>query len=65
LKKTGLVQLNIYNLNGQLVKTLVNQQMAPGSYKATFDGANLSSGIYYYKLTVDGRVFTKKMMLVK
>ncbi len=65
LKKSGLVQLNIYNLNGQLVKTLINQQMAPGSYKATFDGANLSSGIYYYKLTVDGRVFTKKMMLVK
>ena len=59
------LQLSIYNINGQLVKTLVNKKQKPGNYSVTFDGSDLNSGIYYYKLTTPEQTLTNKMILVK
>jgi hypothetical protein len=66
LPNAGQVELNVYNLNGQLVQSLVNGKMDKGVHKAEFNGADLTSGMYIYNLKVDGKaVQSKKMMLLK
>jgi flagellar hook assembly protein FlgD len=62
--------LNVYNVKGQLVKTLVNGPLAFGSHSFGWNGtANngsaVSSGVYYYRLTAGSHSETKKMVLVK
>ncbi|MCB0746993.1 MAG: T9SS type A sorting domain-containing protein [Ignavibacteriae bacterium] len=59
------VSLKIYDVLGKEVITLVNENKKPGTYKATFNATNLASGIYYYKLTTDNFIETKKMILLK
>ncbi len=59
------VQLNVYDILGKEVKTLVSDFKQPGNYKVRFDASQLSSGIYYYKLQVAEFISTKKMMLAK
>lgn len=59
------IKLNVYNLNGQVVARLVNKEMAPGSYQVTFDGTQLSSGIYLARLEGEGVDLRQKMILVK
>ena len=65
LETTGNVSLTVYNMVGQQVATLVNAKQATGSYTVRFDAANLSSGVYLYKLDVDGQSQLKKMLLIK
>lgn len=62
---TGMVQLKVYDLLGQEIKTLVNEEKAPGNYEVAFNGNDLSSGMYFYKLSAGNYSQTKKMMLVK
>lgn len=45
--------------------TLVNEQLNPGSYQATFDGARLASGVYYYQLEANGFVQAQKLVLLR
>jgi hypothetical protein len=59
------VSLKFYNSMGQEVATYVNGFLKAGVYNVDFDGANLSSGIYFYTLKTSSFVETKKMMLVK
>ena len=62
----GKVQLNVYDVLGREVATLVNENKSPGNYEAKFDGTSLSSGIYFYRLTVSDKFAqTKKMILMK
>jgi len=61
----GLVTLNVYNFLGQQVATLVNESKPAGTYQVDFDGAYLSSGIYFYKITSGSFTQTKKMILMK
>lgn len=61
----GMVSLKVYNVLGQLVANLVNQELKAGSYEVDFDGFALSSGIYLYKLSTGNYEATKKMMLLK
>jgi hypothetical protein len=61
----GQVKLVVYDINGKEVATLVNNQKQAGSYSANFDATNLSSGVYFYKITAGNFVDTKKMALVK
>ncbi len=61
----GKVQLEVFNLLGEKVAQLVNQVQRPGEYTIQFDGANLASGIYFYKLTTQNFTQTKKMILMK
>ncbi len=59
------VLLKVYDLMGREVATLVNQWQAAGRYDVPFNAANLSSGVYFYRLSAGTFSETKKMMLVK
>jgi glycosidase len=59
------VKIVVYDILGREIKTLVNEFKQTGNYKISFDAANISSGIYFYKLMTDKFVATKKMVLVK
>ena len=61
----GLVNLKVYNILGIEVATLVNEYKPAGSYQATFDGNDLSSGVYIYNLSVNNYTKTRKMILEK
>ena len=51
LPKESLVKLLIYDARGREIETLVNEQLKPGTYEVSWDGANFASGVYYYRLT--------------
>ncbi len=59
------VKLVIYDILGKEIQILVNEQLQPGTYEVTFDGSNLPSGIYFYKLTSGNFTATKKLVLLK
>ena len=59
------VSLKIYNLLGKEVATLVNEQQTPGNYEVKFNGSNLASGVYIYRLQAGNFVSAKKLMLLK
>ena len=64
------VTLKVYNLKGQLVRTLVNEYKLAGTYTATWDGRNeegqrVASGTYLCKITAGGFSSTTKMVLVR
>ena len=61
----GLVMLKVYNVLGQEVRTLINEQQAPGTYRVRFDATGLASGLYFYRITAGAFVDIKKMMLLK
>lgn len=65
ISKPEFVKLNVYDLTGKLVSSLINENLNAGNYEAKFNGENLSSGVYYYKLESASFTETKKMMLVK
>jgi len=61
----GLVNLKVYNILGVEVATLVNEYKPAGSYQVSFEGNNLSSGVYIYNLSVNNFTKTRKMILEK
>ena len=61
----GIVILNVYNTLGQKVADLVNGEVKAGTYEVNFDASKLSSGVYYYKIEMNGFVSVKKMMLLR
>ena len=61
----SFVTLKVYDVLGNEVATLVNEQKAAGSYEVEFNSAEVSSGIYFYKLQAGNFVETKKMILMK
>jgi len=63
--QSGNVNLTVYNVNGQKMITLVDEQLAPGSYKAQLNGQNWPSGFYFYRLTAGGQSFAMRMLLIK
>ncbi len=65
VQKTSFTVMKVYDIIGREVATLVNQQLQPGTYEVSFDGTNLPSGIYFYRLESGSFVETKKMSLVK
>ncbi len=65
IPQSGFVTLRVFNLLGQEVATLVNQEQKPGSYNVDFNAANLASGIYMYTIQSGNFTLTKKMVLLK
>jgi hypothetical protein len=65
IKNSSLVTLRVYDVTGRMVTELVNEKLSTGSYDYSFNGTNLSSGVYFYTLKADGFTDTKKMMLIK
>jgi len=63
--ESGLVKVSVYNLVGEEVSVLVNEQLDPGYYEVTFDASKLPSGIYVYRLKAANSVHIKKMILMK
>jgi len=67
LNKATLVEvsLKIYDILGREIKTLVNEQLIPGTYEIILNGNNLSSGIYFYSLVIENnKILTKKFILL-
>ncbi|MFA4923079.1 MAG: T9SS type A sorting domain-containing protein [Ignavibacteriaceae bacterium] len=65
LPKSGTVTLKIFDILGNLVKTLVNEQKEKGRYSVQFDASSLASGMYVYQIKANEYEATKKMMLLK
>ena len=63
--KQSHITLKIYNVLGNEMATLVDDNFTPGGYKATFEASDLTTGVYFYRLEGDGFVATKKLVLVK
>jgi len=63
--KPGFVSLKVYDVLGNEIKTLVNENKPAGKYEAEFDGSSLSSGVYFYRLSAGEFVETRSMLLVK
>jgi Pel9A-like, right handed beta helix region/Secretion system C-terminal sorting domain len=59
------VTLEVFDLLGRKVATLINAPLQPGVHIVHFDAASLSSGVYYYRLTAAGLTASKKLMLLK
>jgi hypothetical protein len=59
------VKLEIYNVMGQKVATLVNSHLEAGYHTAVWDGSYVASGVYFYRLKADSFVQSRKMMLLK
>jgi hypothetical protein len=58
-------KLTIYNVLGQEVNILLNQTMNAGSHTIKWNAANLSSGIYFYRLETPEKQITKKLVVLK
>jgi hypothetical protein len=65
IPQNGRYNLSIYNVLGQLVKTLTESDYEAGYYKVNFDASRYSSGIYIYRLSGDKVNISKKMILMK
>ncbi len=68
--KTTAVVVDVYNALGQKVRTLVDQTQTAGKYRVMWDGTDsrghsVASGVYLYRVSVDGSTTTKKMLLLK
>lgn len=62
---SGFTSLKVFDITGRVVAELISGELNAGSHSVTFDGSNLASGIYYYRLETAGYVDVKKMLLVK
>jgi photosystem II stability/assembly factor-like uncharacterized protein len=65
LPESGFVSLKVYDILGREVQTLVNGNKIKGTYEVSFNGSNLASGVYLYKLKAGNYISIKKMMLIK
>jgi len=65
IPEQSYVELKVYDILGNEVATLVNEEQSAGTYRADFIGIDLTSGIYFYTLKAGGFVETKKMILLK
>ena len=65
IKKNNFVTLKVYDIVGKEVEVLVNKNINAGKYEVTFNGARLSSGVYFYKLTAGEFSDVKRMILIK
>ena len=62
---SSFVTIKVYNLLGQEVATIANEQLNTGRYERTFDARSMSSGVYFYRLTADGFTDVKKFVILR
>ena len=65
IPENAKVSLKVFNLLGQEVATLVNQDQARGNYVALFEANRVATGVYFYRLDAGKFTETKKMLLLK
>jgi len=61
----GFVSLKVYDVLGNEIRTLVNEEKPAGEYVVTFNGSGLASGVYVYRLKTNGKIISKKMILLQ
>ena len=64
-ERGGFVTLKVYDILGNEIETLVNEEKSPGTYEVTWNTANLPSGVYFYQLRAGTFIQTKKMVLLR
>ncbi len=62
---TDRVTLKVYNLTGQLVRTIINEVQKPGLYSIQYDASTLAGGVYFYRLEAGKSVETRRFILLK
>lgn len=65
LKENSFTRLTVFDAVGKVVKVLVEKELKAGTYDVSFDGSDIASGLYFYKLQTPNFSDTKKMMMVK
>jgi photosystem II stability/assembly factor-like uncharacterized protein len=65
IPKSSIVKLVIYDIQGRILETIVNDELSAGTYKADWNAANYSTGVYFYRLEAEGFTQTKRMLLIK
>jgi hypothetical protein len=65
LMKASNVKLSVFDVTGRFIRYIVNENQSAGAHQYDFDGSNLASGIYIYKIETDEFTDTKKMVLIK
>ena len=65
LDRAGDVALDLFDIRGAKIKTLVNEYHSAGSHQFTFDGSEFASGVYFYSMTANGLSKTRKLVLMK
>jgi hypothetical protein len=65
LSAAGYVTLKVYDILGRVVTFLVNEKQYAGMHTVNFNAQNLTSGVYIYQLTTNGKSLTKKMVVLK
>ena len=65
IKESGFVTIKLFDIFGREVTKLVNTYQSSGSYEISFDGTNLTSGVYYYNININDFSATKKMLILK
>lgn len=65
IPQTSHVVMKVYNSLGQEVSTLVDRRQSAGAHSIRWNAANVSSGVYFYKIFVGSDVYTRKMVLIK
>jgi hypothetical protein len=61
-KKYGKVSLMVYDLLGNVMQEVINENMSEGRYKAEINTSNLNQGVYFCKLQIDGVEYSKKLI---
>lgn len=65
IKRAGHVRLEVYNVLGEKVSTLIDARKQPGLYSVSFDASNYASGVYVYRMRIKDYVAHKKMIIMK
>jgi len=65
ISKGSFVTLKVYDILGKEITTLVNEEKPYGNYEVIYDGSNLTSGVYFYKMQAGSFIDTKKFILIK
>jgi hypothetical protein len=65
IPKQGLVTMKVFDILGREIRTLINEVKSPGKYSVDFNGMELSSGVYFYRIESNGFTDIKRMLLIK
>jgi flagellar hook assembly protein FlgD len=65
LGEESFVELSVYNIKGQMVKVLVNEQQQQGEYRVSWNAENQSSGVYYIRMQSENGIELQKTVLIK
>ncbi|MBI4535150.1 MAG: T9SS type A sorting domain-containing protein, partial [Ignavibacteriae bacterium] len=65
IPSSGFTTLKVYDVLGNEVATLVNQEMNSGSHETRWNATGMASGVYFYRLATSGVVETKRMVVIR